>query len=477
MHKFLDPPLNGLDILIEYLKGSLNMMRENDRFNYEFNFDSYQNGTNGTNNINTLNYPHHANGSHTNLNGSNGSTPNGLNGTNSQSHTSINTTLSRTTLTSAASLERRASRAQKDTRKRLNRLKIGDAAEDVHECVRCLRAIMNHQYGFHMIIGHRDAINSIALSLKHKEYRTKSLVLELLAAVCLVDGGHSIVLRAFDNFKDVNKEIYRFETLMNYFRRDANELDFNIDFMVACMQFINIIVHSTQNMNFRVHLQYEFTQLGLDDYLANKLLFNESDRLQVQIQAYLDNQFDVQQLLEDADAKGETIMEMEKLRDELSIEKERFNKAQDDALNKISELQNELVQVRQQLDVMVKEREDMSMTIDTLKRNSQLSQQQSSGHKMNGYGDLSNGLGASSVSVIGVNGFGGGVNGFGGAPPPPPPPPPPMSSSMSFGGAAPPPPPPPPPPPMFGAKGGIPPPPPGMAEPPIPSNFLFFIFA
>lgn len=36
---------------------------------------------------------------------------------------------------------------------------------------------------------------------------------------------------------------------------------------VACMQFINIVVHSVENMNFRVHLQYEFTQHGLDDYL------------------------------------------------------------------------------------------------------------------------------------------------------------------------------------------------------------------
>lgn len=36
---------------------------------------------------------------------------------------------------------------------------------------------------------------------------------------------------------------------------------------VACMQFINIMVHSVENMNFRVHLQYEFTQHGLDEYL------------------------------------------------------------------------------------------------------------------------------------------------------------------------------------------------------------------
>ena len=44
---------------------------------------------------------------------------------------------------------------------------------------------------------------------------------------------------------------------------------------VACMQFINIVVHSVENMNFRVHLQYEFTRHGLDDYLeaSHKVLF------------------------------------------------------------------------------------------------------------------------------------------------------------------------------------------------------------
>lgn len=33
--------------------------------------------------------------------------------------------------------------------------------------------------------------------------RTKALVLELLAAVCLVSGGHQVILNAFDNFKEV----------------------------------------------------------------------------------------------------------------------------------------------------------------------------------------------------------------------------------------------------------------------------------
>ena len=33
------------------------------------------------------------------------------------------------------------------------------------------------------------------------------------------------------------------------------------------MQFVNIVVHSVEDMNFRVHLQHEFTLLGLDQFL------------------------------------------------------------------------------------------------------------------------------------------------------------------------------------------------------------------
>ena len=33
------------------------------------------------------------------------------------------------------------------------------------------------------------------------------------------------------------------------------------------MNFINVVVRSAEGMNFRVHLQYEFSLLGLDDFL------------------------------------------------------------------------------------------------------------------------------------------------------------------------------------------------------------------
>lgn len=85
------------------------------------------------------------------------------------------------------------------------------------------------QYGFNMVIQHREAINCISLSLIHKSLRTKALVLELLAAICLVKGGHEIILSAFDNFKEICHEAHRFQTLMDYF---LNYEVFHIEFMV-----------------------------------------------------------------------------------------------------------------------------------------------------------------------------------------------------------------------------------------------------
>uniref|UniRef100_A0A7N6A0A2 Formin-like 2b n=1 Tax=Anabas testudineus TaxID=64144 RepID=A0A7N6A0A2_ANATE len=199
------------------------------------------------------------------------------------------------------------------SRRTLKNSRLVCKKDDVHVCIMCLRAIMNYQYGFNMVMSHPHAVNEIALSLNNRNPRTKALVLELLAAVCLVRGGHEIILSAFDNFKTVCSESMRFEKLMEHFKNE----DDNIDFLVACMQFINIVVHSVEDMNFRVHLQYDFTKLNLDEHLE-RLKHTESDRLQVQIQAYLDNVFDVGTLLEDAETKTAALERVEELEESLS---------------------------------------------------------------------------------------------------------------------------------------------------------------
>ncbi|XP_011136109.1 formin-like protein CG32138 isoform X2 [Harpegnathos saltator] len=218
------------------------------------------------------------------------------------------------------------------------RLNMGEAKDDIHVCILCMRAIMNNKYGFNMVIQHREAINCIALSLIHKSLRTKALVLELLAAICLVKGGHEIILSAFDNFKEVCCERRRFTTLMAYFTQYDS---FHIEFMVACMQFVNIVVHSVEDMNFRVHLQYEFTKLGLDEYLE-KLRHTESEDLQVQISAYLDNVFDVAALMEDSETKTAALEKVAELEDELGHAHDRMAEIERESLAKLAELETEL---------------------------------------------------------------------------------------------------------------------------------------
>ncbi|KAM8815597.1 formin-like protein 1 isoform 2-T3 [Rhynchonycteris naso] len=243
------------------------------------------------------------------------------------------------------------------SRKTLRNSRIVSQKDDVHVCIMCLRAIMNYQSGFSLVMNHPACVNEIALSLNNKNPRTKALVLELLAAVCLVRGGHDIILAAFDNFKEVCGEQHRFEKLMEYFRNE----DSNIDFMVACMQFINIVVHSVENMNFRVFLQYEFTHLGLDLYLE-RLRLTESDKLQVQIQAYLDNIFDVGVLLEDTETKNAVLEHMEELQEQVTLLTEKLREAENESMAKIAELEKQLSQARKELETL---RERFSDSTDT----------------------------------------------------------------------------------------------------------------
>ncbi|KAI1896503.1 hypothetical protein AGOR_G00095450 [Albula goreensis] len=247
------------------------------------------------------------------------------------------------------------------SRKTLRNSRIVSQKDDVHVCIMCLRAIMNYQSGFNLVMVHPRCVNEITLSLNNKNPRTKALVLELLAAVCLVRGGHDIILSAFDNFKEVCGEKNRFEKLMDYFRNE----DSNIDFMVACMQFINIVVHSVENMNFRVHLQYEFTHHGLDEYLE-RLKFTESDKLLVQIQAYLDNVFDVGALLEDAETKNALLEHMEELQELNAQLSSRLQESENEAEEKITELEKQLIQSTKEAEVLKESLRDSCTQVTVL---------------------------------------------------------------------------------------------------------------
>lgn len=347
--EFLDDENQGLDSLIDYLSFRLQMMRYEqqiqDEMQDEFNAQMDTPLRNSTGNINN---------SHS---------------TSQQRLTTLITVTTRPELN-----ELLTSPSPKHRSRHIQKLNMGSTTDDIHVCIMCLRAIMNNKYGFNMVIQHREAINCIALSLIHKSLRTKALVLELLAAICLVKGGHEIILNAFDNFKKVTGETRRFETLLNMFEHYTT---FNVDFMIDCMQFMNIVVHSVEDINYRVHLQYEFTALGLDEYLEKLSRVTESEDLHVQISAYLDNVLDVSALMEDSITKTAAIERINELEDDLGRASDRIAEIERDANFSIANMQTELQKLRLERDELQQQQRIFDEEVQTLKMKVQKHEQES----------------------------------------------------------------------------------------------------
>ncbi|XP_064401221.1 formin-like protein 2 isoform X3 [Halichondria panicea] len=282
-----------------------------------------------------------------------------------------------------------------------------DSSSDIHICVLCLRALMNNSHGFAALMKDTAALTTMALSMFYGTHRTAIAVIELLAAVCLVKGGHIKIMESVDNFKKENNEQYRFEKLVHYFMEPTA----SAEFQVACMTFINVFVHSAEDMNFRVHLQHEFTLLGLDDFIERlKSSSSVAPNLLSQISAYQGNFFHVESLIEDSKTKVDALSSVEQTKSQMAELQEKHEAAEFQSLKRIADLEKKL--------------SDLNKTVKEAQT-----------------GTLPPSLDA--------------------PPPPGAPPPPPLP-----GGA--PPPPPPPPPGLPGAPPPPPPPPGGPGAPPLP---------
>ncbi|XP_057315932.1 disheveled-associated activator of morphogenesis 1-like isoform X2 [Hydractinia symbiolongicarpus] len=133
-------------------------------------------------------------------------------------------------------------------------------------CIGCLKALMNNSNGRSEVLAHPNCINIITQSLITENLKTKTAVLEILGACCLVPGGHKKVLDAMCHFQQYAEERTRFQTIINDLDRSTGFYRDEFGSKIAIMSFINAALRygaGADHLEFRIHLRYEFLMLGL----------------------------------------------------------------------------------------------------------------------------------------------------------------------------------------------------------------------
>ncbi|XP_076360416.1 disheveled-associated activator of morphogenesis 1-like isoform X3 [Tachypleus tridentatus] len=161
----------------------------------------------------------------------------------------------------------------------------------------CVKALMNNSSGRSHVLAHPNAINAIAQSLAVDNVKTKTAVLEILGAVCLVPGGHRKILEAMLYFQKFAYERTRFQTIVNDLDRSTGVYREEVGLKTAIMSFINAIINygpGQEHLEFRLHLRYEFLMLGIQPVI---------DKLRSHENATLDRHLDIFEMVRNEDEK------------------------------------------------------------------------------------------------------------------------------------------------------------------------------
>uniref|UniRef100_A0A8C4NGJ5 Dishevelled associated activator of morphogenesis 2 n=2 Tax=Eptatretus burgeri TaxID=7764 RepID=A0A8C4NGJ5_EPTBU len=145
----------------------------------------------------------------------------------------------------------------------------------------CIKALMNNSQGRAHVLAHHESIQVISQSLSCENVRTKTAVLEILGAVCLVPGGHRRVLQAMAHYQEYAAERTRFQTLITDLDRSTGKYREEVNLKTAIMSFINAMLKAgagQEHLEFRIHLRYELLMLGIQPVI-DKLRTHENSIL------------------------------------------------------------------------------------------------------------------------------------------------------------------------------------------------------
>lgn len=135
------------------------------------------------------------------------------------------------------------------------------------ECIRCLKAIMNNTWGLNLVLTphQHTVVLLLAQSLDPRNPGTMCEALKLLASFCLVPerNGYEKVLSAITTAASTSyKSSERFRPIV-----DAlfvhEKYDSRRELACHSLIFINTLINTPSDLNFRLHLRCEFMRMGL----------------------------------------------------------------------------------------------------------------------------------------------------------------------------------------------------------------------
>jgi Diaphanous FH3 Domain len=139
--------------------------------------------------------------------------------------------------------------------------------------------------GYSVVLAAPIALTHIAFSLYGAPPKLRTLVSELLAAICVLslDEGHKLVLGALSEFRIAHAERFRFEGLVHYLNigddmadsgaENSVDADDGIwDARAATLALINALTNCPESVEDRVILREEFSRRGLNEAIVVSLI-------------------------------------------------------------------------------------------------------------------------------------------------------------------------------------------------------------
>ncbi|XP_053734744.1 protein diaphanous homolog 2 isoform X2 [Synchiropus splendidus] len=151
-----------------------------------------------------------------------------------------------------------------------------------HKLIQCLKAFMNNKYGLQRILGDERSLLLLARAIDPKQTHMMTEIVKILSAFCIVGEENILdkILAAMTIAAERNNK-ERFAAIVEGLENhEAQQLQ------VACMQLINALVTSLDDLDFRIHLRNEFLRCGLKKILPE---LKETEELDIQLKVFNEN--------------------------------------------------------------------------------------------------------------------------------------------------------------------------------------------